>query len=29
MLISLILLITQVRETKGVDLNTVTGAEWD
>ena len=29
MLLALILLITQVQETKGVDLNTVTGAEWD
>ena len=29
MLVSLILLITKVHETKGVDLNTVTGAEWD
>ena len=29
MLISLFLLITKVHETKGVDLNTVTGAEWD
>ena len=29
MLASLILLITKVHETKGVDLNTVTGAEWD
>lgn len=29
MLIALFLLITQVHETKGVDLNTVTGAEWD
>ena len=29
MLIALFLLITQVSETKGVDLNTVTGAEWD
>ena len=29
MLIALFLLITQVHETKGIDLNTVTGAEWD
>ena len=29
MLLALILLITRVKETKGVDLNTVTGAEWD
>ena len=29
MLLALILLITQVSETKDVDLNTVTGAEWD
>jgi len=29
MLISLIILITCVHETKGMDLNTVTGAEWD
>ena len=29
MLISLIVLITCVHETKGIDLNTVTGAEWD
>lgn len=29
MLIALILLFTQVKETKGVDLNTVTGTEWD
>ena len=29
MLIALFLLITRVHETKGVDLNTVTGAEWD
>ena len=29
MLIALFLLITKVHETKGVDLNTVTGAEWD
>ena len=29
MLLALILLITRVNETKGVDLNTVTGAEWD
>jgi len=29
MLISIILLITKVHETKGVDLRTVTGAEWD
>lgn len=29
MLASLIILITCVHETKGVDLNTVTGAEWD
>ena len=29
MLLALILLITKVNETKDVDLNTVTGAEWD
>lgn len=29
MLLALILLVTQVSETKDVDLNTVTGAEWD
>ena len=29
MLVALVVLITQVRETKDVDLNTVTGAEWD
>lgn len=29
MLIAIILLMTQVHETKGIDLNTVTGAEWD
>ena len=29
MLMALFLLITQVKETKGADLNTVTGAEWD
>ena len=29
MLIALFLLITKVQETKGVDLNTVTGEEWD
>lgn len=29
MLIALFLLITKVHETKDVDLNTVTGAEWD
>ena len=29
MLIALWLLITKVNETKGVDLNTVTGGEWD
>ena len=29
MLLAIILLITQVKETKDVDLNTVTGAEWD
>ncbi len=29
MLAAIILLITQIHETKGVDLNTVTGAEWD
>ena len=29
MLLALILLITSVGETKDVDLNTVTGAEWD
>ena len=26
---SLIILITKVNETKGVDLSTVTGCEWD
>jgi len=29
MLLAIILLLTQVRETRGIDLNTVTGAEWD
>lgn len=29
MLLALLVLITQVHETKHVDLNTVTGAEWD
>lgn len=29
MFIAIIILITQVHETKGVDLNTVTGEEWD
>lgn len=29
MLFAIILLMTQVHETKDVDLNTVTGAEWD
>lgn len=29
MLISLIILVLKVHETKGVDLNTVTGTEWD
>ena len=29
MLLALIVLITKVHETKDVDLNTVTGAEWD
>lgn len=29
MLIAIVLLLTQVHETKNVDLNTVTGAEWD
>jgi hypothetical protein len=29
MLFAIILLLTQVHETKGIDLNTVTGAEWD
>jgi len=29
MLLAIILLMTQVHETKGIDLNTVTGAEWD
>ena len=29
MLAALILLIARVKETKGVDLNTVTGTEWD
>ncbi len=29
MLLAILLLITQVHETKGIDLNTVTGAEWD
>ncbi len=29
MLLAIILLITQVHETKGIDLNAVTGAEWD
>ena len=29
MLGAIVLLLTQVHETKGIDLNTVTGAEWD
>jgi sugar phosphate permease len=29
MLLSIIILITKVHETKSIDLNTVTGAEWD
>ncbi len=29
MLLAIILLATQIHETKGIDLNTVTGAEWD
>ena len=29
MLFAIILLLTKVHETKGIDLNTVTGAEWD
>lgn len=29
MLLAIILLLTQVHETKGIDLNTVTGEEWD
>ena len=29
MLFAIVLLLTQVHETKGIDLNTVTGAEWD
>ena len=29
MLLSIIVLITKIHETRGVDLNTVTGAEWD
>ena len=29
MLLAILLLLTQVHETKGIDLNTVTGAEWD
>ena len=29
MLLAIILLLTRVHETKGIDLNTVTGAEWD
>ena len=29
MALAIILLLTQVQETKGIDLNTVTGAEWD
>ena len=29
MLLAIFLLLTQVHETKGIDLNTVTGAEWD
>jgi hypothetical protein len=29
LLASILILITRVHETKGVDLNTVTGAEWD
>lgn len=29
MVLALILMITKVKETKGIDLNTVTGEEWD
>ena len=29
MLLAIVLLLTQVHETKGIDLNTVTGEEWD
>ena len=29
LLAAIVILITRVHETKGVDLNTVTGAEWD
>ena len=29
MLLAIVLLLTQVHETKNVDLNTVTGEEWD
>lgn len=29
MLLAIIILVAKVHETKGVDLNTVTGAEWD
>ena len=29
MLLAIILLLTQVHETRGIDLNTVTGEEWD
>lgn len=29
MLLAIILLLTQVHETRGIDLSTVTGAEWD
>ena len=29
MFLSILVLVTQVHETRGIDLNTVTGAEWD
>ncbi len=29
MLLAIVLLMTQIKETKGIDLSTVTGAEWD
>ena len=29
LLIAMVILVTKVNETKGVDLTTVTGSEWD
>lgn len=29
MLLAIIILIAKIRETKGIDLNTITGSEWD